>query len=391
MLDLGIEPYVLASSLNLIVAQRLVRRVCETCSDPVEPPADVLAMLKLPASDKFRRGQGCPTCRQSGFTGRVGVYEVMPITPTVGKLIEANAGEIAIRTAARNEGCTNVQDDAIAKLLAGVTTTEEVLRVVQIGETAAPRCPACQKTIAEDYAVCPHCSTVLRATCTGCKKQLSPEWITCPYCGKAQRAAQPQPPPRIEPAAAPARPASSAPPSRTAAPEPAAPAPVPPVAPARYPRTFKALVVDDQADLRHIVRVALETANLGLTVITAQDGAEALAFADLERPDVVILDVSMPGMDGFEVCRRLRADGRTAFVPILMLTAHNTADFVAQGFGVGADDYVAKPFRRQDLVARVRRMLERTYGPEAVPAHEATAAPGVTGIVPGSGTVERLH
>jgi DNA-binding response OmpR family regulator len=150
--------------------------------------------------------------------------------------------------------------------------------------------------------------------------------------------------------------------------------------------------VDDQPDLRHIVRVALETANLGLTVITAQDGAEALAFADLERPDVVILDVSMPGMDGFEVCKRLRADARTAFVPILMLTAHNTSEFVAQGFGVGADDYVPKPFRRQDLVARVRRMLERTYGKDAVPAQPVEAATPVgAGIVPGSGTIERLH
>jgi DNA-binding response OmpR family regulator len=77
---------------------------------------------------------------------------------------------------------------------------------------------------------------------------------------------------------------------------------------------------------------------------------------------VVVLDISMPGMDGFEVCQRLRADVRTAFVPVLILTAHNVSDFVTRGFAAGADDYIVKPFRRPDLIARIRRMLERTYG-----------------------------
>jgi DNA-binding response OmpR family regulator len=68
----------------------------------------------------------------------------------------------------------------------------------------------------------------------------------------------------------------------------------------------------------------------------------------------------MPGMDGFEVCRRLRSEMRTAFVPVLMLTAHDSEDDVARGLRVGADDYMVKPFRREGLVARVRRILERT-------------------------------
>ena len=146
-------------------------------------------------------------------------------------------------------------------------------------------------------------------------------------------------------------------------------------------RTFKALVVDDQPDLRHIVRLALEHSELGLTVVTAQDGVEALALVDIERPDVVILDVSMPGMDGFEVCRRLRADIRTCFVPVLMLTANDSAEFVTQGFGAGSDDYITKPFRREDLIARVRRMIERTYGRDSIPgsAKGSAQAAGGTG------------
>jgi DNA-binding response OmpR family regulator len=142
----------------------------------------------------------------------------------------------------------------------------------------------------------------------------------------------------------------------------AAPVPRRVVVDSSPPRTYKALVVDDDPDLRRIVRLTLERADLGLTVITAQDGTEALALAEIERPDIVILDLSMPNMDGFAVCRQLRSDVRTAFVPVMMLTAEGSEESVSKGFQAGSDDYVVKPFRREDLLARLRRMIERTYG-----------------------------
>jgi CheY-like chemotaxis protein len=226
----------------------------------------------------------------------------------------------------------------------GVTTPEEVLRVIQVNENA-PRCPSCQQEVEDRFSVCPHCSAQLRANCPGCGKQMNPQWISCPYCGSA-----------VTPAEAEA----SAPP----APVPAQPAARPPTARA-VTRTFKALVVDDDPDLRRIVRVMIERSDLGLNVITAQDGQEALTLADIERPDVVILDLSMPGLDGFEVCRRLREDTRTKTVPVLMLT---------RGFQEGTDDYVIKPFRPEDLLARLRRMIERAYGPAAAVTPAAGAA-----------------
>ena len=151
-----------------------------------------------------------------------------------------------------------------------------------------------------------------------------------------------------------------------------APAPVAPKMPAR---SYKALVIDDNADIRTIVCAVLQSANLGLTVLTAQDGIEGIELATNERPDIVILDISMPDVDGFEVCRRLRADERTADVPVLMLTANGGEQHVTTGFGVGADDYVVKPFRREELVARVRRILERTYGVQAAAPAKAKPAP----------------
>lgn len=346
LIDLGIEPYVLASSLNLVMAQRLVRRVCPACSAPCELADESRRLLRLDAYRReIRRGQGCPSCRHTGYAGRTGVYEVLPISPAIAQLIESGAGEAAIRQQARADACITLLEDALAKLADGATTPEEVLRVVQINE-AAPRCPTCQNEVEERFAVCPHCSTVLRATCSACGQTLNPTWTTCPHCGTRAGAGG-------MPKAGVTGVTSIAPP--------AAGRQTP--APTAQPRTFKALVVDDDPDLRRIVRMTVERAGLGLTVITAQDGTEALSLLDIERPDLVILDLAMPGLDGFEVCRRLRAEPRTQTVPVLMLTAKDNPESVTQGFQVGADDYVIKPFRREDFIARIRRMLERTYGP----------------------------
>jgi type IV pilus assembly protein PilB len=370
LIDLGVEPYVCGSSLVLLVSQRLVRRLCAGCSAPYTPTADEIAQLHLPPdASTLRRGTGCAACRQSGYAGRVGVYEVVPVVTTIAKLIESGGSESALRQQARAHGCSTLFDDAVTKLLAGMTTVDEVLRVVQVDE--GTRCPSCRREVADEFSVCPHCSTTLRARCGACGKTMSPGWISCPYCGLTAA----PPAPRPVPAAA-----ATPPPQAAAAPEAARAAPA-----AGAQRTYKALVVDDQPDLRNIVRMALERGGLGLTVLTAQDGPEALALVEVERPDVVILDVSMPGMDGFEVCRRLRADLRTAFVPVLMLTAHDSPEFVAKGFAVGTDDYVAKPFRREDLIARVRRMIERTYGRDAGEA----AAPATAGAAPSADA--RVH
>jgi CheY-like chemotaxis protein len=126
-------------------------------------------------------------------------------------------------------------------------------------------------------------------------------------------------------------------------------------------RSFRALVVDDDPDLRRIVRASIERGGLGLTVITAQDAAEALALTELERPDVVILDLSMPGLDGYDVCTRLRSGARTKRVPIIILSANGTSESVDRAMRAGANDYVVKPFSRDDFITRIRRQIERVH------------------------------
>ncbi len=339
LIDLGVEPFVVASTTHLVVAQRLVRRVCASCSEPYAPNPDAQRLLRVPDADlpHLRRGKGCPACRQSGFAGRTAVYEVMPISPAITRLIEANSTETTIRQQARSDGFTSLIESATEKLRTGLTTAEEILRVVQVSEYV-PRCPGCQHDVADEYTVCPHCGTTLRMLCTGCSKPLTSGWTACPYCGTKSAGS-----------GAPATDGGSAAEER--------PAPH---------RTYRALVVDDNAAIRDIVRLTLERSDLGLSVTLAEDGEQALQIVASERPDILVLDLQMPRLDGFEVCRRLRSDVRTAFIPVIMLTAQTAEESVTQGFAAGADDYVTKPFRRDDLVARVRRTLERTYGRSGV-------------------------
>ena len=118
------------------------------------------------------------------------------------------------------------------------------------------------------------------------------------------------------------------------------------------------LVVDDEPDIVRVVVRIMEAR--GHTVATAHDGVEALAQVRASRPDVIILDVNLPGMNGFEVCNRLRADESTRTIPIVMMTAaYVSIDDARRGHTTGADEYVVKPFLREVLIHNVERLLAR--------------------------------
>jgi two-component system OmpR family response regulator len=134
-------------------------------------------------------------------------------------------------------------------------------------------------------------------------------------------------------------------------------------------RIPQVLVVDDELNIRELVQVALKFH--GCSVTTAGSGREALRQAEASRPDLIVLDVMMPDMDGFEVCRRLRAAGNE--VPVIFLTARDTSSDTVTGLAIGGDDYVTKPFSVEALVARVRAVLRRASrnGAPDQPGHRA--------------------
>jgi DNA-binding response OmpR family regulator len=124
---------------------------------------------------------------------------------------------------------------------------------------------------------------------------------------------------------------------------------------ARVPVTV--LLVEDERDIADLVRHHLERD--GMRCVTASDGATALRLARAARPDLVILDLMLPGIDGLEVCRQLRAEPVTRRLPVIMLTARSDEVDRVVGLELGADDYVVKPFSPRELVARVRAVLRR--------------------------------
>lgn len=119
----------------------------------------------------------------------------------------------------------------------------------------------------------------------------------------------------------------------------------------------KVLVIDDEEDYRIIIREVL--ADAGLDVKLARDGEEGLRMAKAERPDIVLVDWMMPRMDGEQFCRAMRQDAGLKSLPVLMLTVRQTADEELEALHFGVDDFVVKPFKAPELLARVRAALRR--------------------------------
>ena len=130
------------------------------------------------------------------------------------------------------------------------------------------------------------------------------------------------------------------------------------------------LVVEDERDIADLVRYHVEKA--GMRVVHAADGGTALRLARAELPDVVVLDLMLPGLDGLEVCRQLRREAATRRLPIIMLTARGEEVDRVVGLELGADDYVVKPFSPRELIARIRAVLRRSDGPVPEPTGRAT-------------------
>ncbi len=135
LIDMGVPPYLVASSVIAIAAQRLVRVICNKCKQPHSPSEAALEAAGIPpdlaAKGKFMRGKGCGNCQKTGYRGRLGIYELMLLTSGIRELIFSNASTQDIRKAAVSEGMKVLYEDGIDKVLKGITTLEEVYRVAK--------------------------------------------------------------------------------------------------------------------------------------------------------------------------------------------------------------------------------------------------------------------
>jgi type II secretory ATPase GspE/PulE/Tfp pilus assembly ATPase PilB-like protein/ActR/RegA family two-component response regulator len=315
LVDIGVEAYKIAAALRGVLAQRLMRRLCGTCKEVWrEPPPERLEKWIPPGTDLYR-AVGCPDCAMTGFRGRFSILEVLAVNPEVERRIAAGETADRIAAAAHRAGMTSLWDSGLSHVLRGESTIAELLRVVDVPVEREER-----PTPTEP---------VRRVT------------------GSA-----PPPPPGQSPAA-----------GTAVIPEPLAVSfelledaeggrAVGPAGPRR-----KILLVDDEDSLRKVLRDLLERE--GYEIAEARDGVQALDQVDRVGPDVIVLDLNLPGMDGYTVLSRLRSRPATAGIPVIVLTAKGDEDNEVRVFELGADDFLQKPFRARALAARLEVVLAR--------------------------------
>lgn len=189
LIDMGIKPYIIASALEAIVAQRLVRKVCRNCRTEVPPDREIIGLLRVPERDVGKTvfiGKGCDKCNHTGYSGRIGIFEVFCINNEFRHFITSNYKERELVEMAHAEGMKTLIEDGMQKVRQGYTTLEELLRV--IGPQAAHErcCSNCNHVIDAKFLFCPYCGAFRQNCCTSCKSPLEEDWLNCPFCGKSR-------------------------------------------------------------------------------------------------------------------------------------------------------------------------------------------------------------
>jgi len=259
---------------------------------------------QLPNDVKWMAGRGCSECHQSGYKGRLAIHELLPVNEPVRDLIARRTPEQAIRKAARLAGMRTLVEDGILKAAQGLTTLEEVLRVSALDD-APVRKPETQNA--------PGSRGQAGSSDNG---ELDPGQTSPAVVSEGEGAAG--------------------------------------------EGKEKVLVVEDSGTIQSVVKYFLQLE--GFEVLLAKDGATGLQVAKSQRPQVIVTDYNMPGMDGMAMVKELRADRLTQDIAILMLTSDASVDREAQALAVGADDYILKPVEPRRLAARVKAVLNRSKG-----------------------------
>ena len=327
LLDMGTEAYKLGSALRGVLAQRLMRRLCRSCSEPSDG-TEVPKRLKrfVPDGVQLKRAVGCADCASTGYHGRFAIVEILTVTPEIERLIGQSATADRIAEVARAEGMRPLWESGLRHVLSGETTVEELLRVTDVPDEV--------------------------------RRPSRPEPTVPPAAGAAPAPASP-PLPQQQ---APGVPYGSIPITEVsldldlldeleAANSGSAPADEP------RGKGATVLLVEDEDPLRRVMKDLLERE--GYTVAEARDGIQALDQVDRHAPDIIMLDLNLPGLDGYGVLAQLRSRPATRRIPIIVLTAKGDEDNEVRVFELGADDFLTKPFRARALSARLEAVLAR--------------------------------
>ena len=307
LVDIGVEAYKIAASLRGVVAQRLMRKLCPTCKEVwMEAPPERMRRW-IPSGTPLYRHAGCPDCAMTGYRGRFSILEILTMNPELERRIAAGEAADRIADAARRGGMKTLWDSGLAHVMRGESTLDELTRVVDIPDEAEAPPPADSRVSPSTGKVgVPHEPVAPVSTVFDLLEESAPA---------ARRSG------------AHGQPAS------------------------------KVLLVDDEDSLRKVMRDLLERD--GYIVTEARDGVQALDQVDRVGPDIIVLDLNLPGLDGYGVLSHLRSRPATANIPVIVLTAKGDEDNEVRVFELGADDFLTKPFRARALSARLEAVLGR--------------------------------
>jgi type II secretory ATPase GspE/PulE/Tfp pilus assembly ATPase PilB-like protein len=190
LIDIGIKPYLIASAIEGIIAQRLVRKVCQHCKTTAIPEKNILKLLKIPENifGEVAVGKGCSRCNNTGYLGRIGLFEVFIMNDEFRHLINSDYKESEIMNLAKAGGMKTLIDDGIEKVKLGTTTLDELLRVIGPPTKYERECGNCGNLIDMKFLFCPYCGIFKHNICSNCRMPLEEEWNTCPFCGTHREA-----------------------------------------------------------------------------------------------------------------------------------------------------------------------------------------------------------
>ncbi len=308
--DIGVEGFKIGTSLRGVVAQRLMRTLCATCREERSEPVAPKLHKWIPDGSSLQRAVGCSECAMTGYRGRFSIVEILKITPQIERLITSGATADKIADAASAEGMRSMWHSGLAHVTRGESTIEELLRVVDMPQDDEMRGgegrgrPATESSGTESPGV----AEALRDRVTD-RFELVDGVSTVEKADDGSAG-------------------------------------------------IRVLLVDDENQLRRVMRDLLERD--GYTVFEARDGAQALEQVDTHAPDILVLDLNLPGLDGYGVITQLRSRQATEDLPIIVLTAKGDEDNEVRVFELGADDFLSKPFRARALSARIQAVLART-------------------------------
>jgi type II secretory ATPase GspE/PulE/Tfp pilus assembly ATPase PilB-like protein/CheY-like chemotaxis protein len=316
LVDMGMEAYKIAPALRGVVAQRLMRRLCPACRIvSAEPIGGALARF-IPPGATLYQAVGCSECSMTGYRGRFSIVEVLTMNPELERRIGEGATAEKISEAARAAGMRSLFDSGLRHVLAGESTLEELLRVTDVPheEVRTPRSSGPQARVAAP----PGRSNQNPATPvppSGGVLEFSMDLLEEPDLTDGVAAAEGR------------------------------------------GQGASVLLVEDEDQLRRVMKDLLQRD--GYRVAEARDGIQALDEVDRFAPDLIILDLNLPGIDGYSVLAQLRSRAATREIPVMVLTAKGDEDNEVRVFELGASDFVTKPFRARSLSARIEAVLGR--------------------------------